>query len=413
MHMRLLQQLPQKESSELPSAAQWEAIRGVFLIVPSFITEIRSMTFLITEIPSMTSRSMSVEGRSRRTRSGFQPKRVLSLDSVRSIDDSVHIKGPMESSALSSCGVKHDIDGSTRTFSEESVPSQIPPDNLLTFPKLQRTQVMEGKILGKGALCYVHEVRGFRNLSLIRRPSWKGNHRVAPVTSSYQAPPPRTLVTGLSSGHNLTRSVHSQQLWIDASERDLTEKGSEHEVDRSSQQSRVELLTHRCFREGGDARYAIKVFCTETMNHPQRLAQGLMDMANEARILSFLTDHPNIIQMRAICQETPFGEPCDNFILLDRLYDTLEKRIKTWKREVDELTGIRAHLSRRDPGGAKKVKLYEQRVTVAYDLSSALAYIHRNRIIHRDLKPDNMGFDIRGAIKVCCAADMWGGGLYH
>jgi serine/threonine protein kinase len=99
--------------------------------------------------------------------------------------------------------------------------------------------------------------------------------------------------------------------------------------------------------------------------------------------------------------------------LLDRLYDTLEKRIKTWKREVDELTGIRAHLSRRDPGGAKKVKLYEQRVTVAYDLSSALAYIHRNRIIHRDLKPDNMGFDIRGAIKVCCAADMGGNCTSH
>ena len=36
----------------------------------------------------------------------------------------------------------------------------------------------------------------------------------------------------------------------------------------------------------------------------------------------------------------------------------------------------------------------------AHDLASALAFLHSRRIIHRDLKSDNIGFDIRGDIKI-------------
>ena len=344
---------------------------------------------------TLMSVSMILEDRHGRSCGGVQPKRMLSVESVRSIDDSLHIKGPFEPPSTSSSFRPSKNSECSIPFVEDSHSKQVLPDNSLKFPKLLRAQILEGKILGKGAICYVHEVRGFRNLPLIRRPSRKGSHRVTPVTSEVT---PLTVLPGLSD-HNLSRSVHSQQIWINASERDLTEdKSNDQEVDGDTQQSRIELLTHRCFREGGDARYAIKVFCTETMNNPSRLA-------HEAHILSNLTDHTNIIKMRALCQETPLGETCDHFILMDRLYDTLEKRIKTWKRDVDELTGIRASLSWRDPGGAKKVKIYEERVTVAYGLSSALSYIHRNRIIHRDLKPDNMGFDIQGVIKVCWIPD--------
>jgi len=57
--------------------------------------------------------------------------------------------------------------------------------------------------------------------------------------------------------------------------------------------------------------------------------------------------------------------------------------------------------------GTKKDTLYEERLLVAYDLSSALAYIHRCRIIHRDLKPDNMGFDVRGNIKVSSSSVLF------
>ncbi|ACI65481.1 predicted protein, partial [Phaeodactylum tricornutum CCAP 1055/1] len=36
----------------------------------------------------------------------------------------------------------------------------------------------------------------------------------------------------------------------------------------------------------------------------------------------------------------------------------------------------------------------------AYDLASALKYLHDLNIIYRDLKPDNIGFDVRGDVKI-------------
>merc|ERR1712150_28619 len=41
-----------------------------------------------------------------------------------------------------------------------------------------------------------------------------------------------------------------------------------------------------------------------------------------------------------------------------------------------------------------------ERVNFGFDLASALRYLHRKNIIHRDLKPDNIGFDVRGDLKL-------------
>ncbi|CAB9498045.1 Probable LIM domain-containing serine/threonine-protein kinase DDB [Seminavis robusta] len=44
--------------------------------------------------------------------------------------------------------------------------------------------------------------------------------------------------------------------------------------------------------------------------------------------------------------------------------------------------------------------LLVERLIVAYDLASALAYMHENSLIYRDIKQENFGFDIRGDIKI-------------
>jgi hypothetical protein len=79
------------------------------------------------------------------------------------------------------------------------------------------------------------------------------------------------------------------------------------------------------------------------------------------------------------------------FIIMDRLYDTLDVRIKQWKKRFTQNKGNCFGF------GADKQQLYQltvERLTVAYDLAAALAYMHANNLVYRDLKQQNIGFDI-------------------
>jgi serine/threonine protein kinase len=100
--------------------------------------------------------------------------------------------------------------------------------------------------------------------------------------------------------------------------------------------------------------------------------------------------HPNIIKMRATARVAPYDGRY--FIVMDRLYDTLETRIhKRWAAAAKFHKGPVGRLA----GGRKKASaLYEERLVAAYDLAAAVQYMHAHRILYRDLKTENVGFDI-------------------
>lgn len=157
-----------------------------------------------------------------------------------------------------------------------------------------------------------------------------------------------------------------------------------------------QFISDHCKRDNGDARYAIKLLSSEVLKDAGLFIQGIYDMSIETRILSD-TEHTNIIKARAIAKVSPFDG--DHFyILMDRLYDTLGKRIQKWGKLSKR--GSSFFGKKLLKGGKKKEEIHIKKVTSAYDLSDALGYLHKRGIIYRDLKPENIGFDVRDDIKL-------------
>jgi serine/threonine protein kinase len=83
------------------------------------------------------------------------------------------------------------------------------------------------------------------------------------------------------------------------------------------------------------------------------------------------------------------------FLVLDRLFDIMPQRLIKWKKQK---SGGFSKLF--DRQGKKAQAFWVERMTVAYDIACALSYLHGMNVIYRDLKPDNIGFDVRGDVKI-------------
>lgn len=122
-----------------------------------------------------------------------------------------------------------------------------------------------------------------------------------------------------------------------------------------------------CIRNGKDCRYAIKRLSDDVLKDHQLFVNGVVDLAIEAKYLSVIR-HPNIIKMRAVAVGTRFSR--DFFVVLDRLYDILSLRLKTWKKRNP--TGLAALATSKK----KKIAFWLERIAVAHDLACALKYMH-------------------------------------
>lgn len=116
----------------------------------------------------------------------------------------------------------------------------------------------------------------------------------------------------------------------------------------------------------------------------ENFATGAADLIKEAEFLSAL-DHPNIIKIHGKNTSTVH----DDFIIIDRLVETLPQRLRQWRERE-----TRAH------GTNQRLRFLHERLRVCLQICDALNYLHLNNVIYRDLKASNVGFDEEGNVKL-------------
>jgi len=161
----------------------------------------------------------------------------------------------------------------------------------------------------------------------------------------------------------------------------------------------------KCLRGNNNSRYAIKYLKPETMKKNfYRYQQGVVDIVREAAILSSLS-HPNIVKLRGLSRNgtAGFAKPTEAnyFLILDRLYGTLDEKIKKWATKLNSNNNKLKRMFTSSSSSLEKERSFlVKRLLIAYDIAQALQYLYERNIIFRDLKPQNIGFDVRGDVKI-------------
>lgn len=151
--------------------------------------------------------------------------------------------------------------------------------------------------------------------------------------------------------------------------------------------------------------YAVKFLKRNVMVNQRHFKLGASDLALEAHFLQALS-HKHIVKLRGVTagsveNNVASGKECGFFIVIDRLYDTLEERIQQWKEANDENEQRKIlRFIETNEYKVKRTELLMERLQVALDICSAMQYLHGLDIVFRDLKPENIGFDDRGVVKL-------------
>lgn len=215
-----------------------------------------------------------------------------------------------------------------------------PPKSLPTF---QKKELNLGQVIGQGEFGVVFEIKGF------------------------DIPSEEFVALPTEMARQTTTNVYIQDL-----------DSSEFPTSLNNEQSRIFMQDHAL--RDGVARFAVKKARQEGFDDVKK-ETAAVDLAVEAKFLACLS-HSNIIKLRATVSKAGH----DNFmIILDRLYDVLDKRMERWKQN---------NRSNYGPFGlvvADKVEHFKgktERLLALYDIARALKHMHSHKLLYRDLKPE-------------------------
>lgn len=170
-----------------------------------------------------------------------------------------------------------------------------------------------------------------------------------------------------------------------------------YDMSNDGAKARAEIAASCHNDDAGTNRYVVKMLRSDLPEDEH--TKGVVDLAVEARFLAMLS-HPNIISMRATANSDPLESKY--FVVLDRLVNTLEFKMQSWRREIGGAMGFWFGPCIGHCCANKNVlhKLWIDRLLVARDIAAAVRYLHAQDIVYRDMKPDNVGFSEDGQVKL-------------
>ena len=245
------------------------------------------------------------------------------------------------------------------------VESQIAQTNILNddveakIPRFDVKEISLGRVLGRGGFCVVNEIERIKNIYC--------------TTKVGIAKSKRSFVSRIFRQRSKQNTEESNE--------DIPipgEHGSGWKMADSNQSKNIVASQSRKSFKGG--RFVLKRVALQWQSSDKiTFLKGSVDLAMETKYLAAL-DHHNIIELVGISAQGPFEE--GYFIILEKLAETLTKKITVWmnwSRQCQGITGVFT-------GSKKKIEaLHSDRLEASYDIANAMSYLHQNSIIYRDL----------------------------
>lgn len=246
--------------------------------------------------------------------------------------------------------------------------------------KLDIRDIRVGRVLGRGGFCVVEEVRSFGSGTSI------GSRTRASFSISQMVRNP------FNSRRQRSANVDSSTFGAGSQGNgsDWMSNVSGHNLDEPD--TIIDTSNAFALRDRRE-KYVVKRLCVD---HTDRITylKGVVDMAMEARFLGALK-HVNVVQLYGVGADGPFAEGF--FLILEKMHETLTKRIKKWMDTDRQCKGITGVFT----GSKRKLKdLRSERMLSAFEIAKGTCYLHEKRIIFRDLKPDNIGYAADGVLKI-------------